>query len=172
MSVLVDLDGEPPKDIAHFIHQMVLGFGQLEYLLALTMKRCQPTMSVPQALEKARKLWRFQSLAKEAEWMFSIQATDQHREGELKALLEKAHELKSIRDKVVHGLWCRDPRINEWQWIYRGVKEKYSIENFESWTLDLRSIIIGINEITRPGFLNSASPMFDPKFADLTEILE
>ena len=148
MSKLVHLTGNMPNDRAQAIAEIVMQWGRLEHVLALTIKRTSG-MTIAEALKRARALNSIDRLTDEVRSHFSVHAQNQDREGALTELLSDVLALAKLRNDVVHGLWCFDD-AGAPLWIRTPVRYEVGAESLVWIANHIGDLTAKINALTRP----------------------
>jgi hypothetical protein len=150
--MLVSIDAPIPERISSQIGQLVCRWGQLEHVLALTIKRTVK-VSIEEALVRARELNSIPRLTNEVRARFAVHAQNQGREGELTSLLQDVICLSKVRNDVVHGLWCFGER-GEPLWLRAPARSEYEETSLDWLCNKIRDVTAAINALTRPDLVS------------------
>ena len=147
---LINLTVDLPDDILKAIGRLTISFGQLEYVLALTILRTSSNgMTFEEAHEKAKKLVSIHALAERAYEEFQRRTLDQNIEARFLALVGDVRDLARRWADVKHALWGigKDGRVN---WVVRGQQAPVDIEQLTQLDEDICGTKDALNQLTSP----------------------
>ena len=139
-----------PDDILMAIGRLTVSFGQLEYVLALTIIRTSSTgMTFGEAHEKAKTLVSIHALAERAYEEFQRRTLDQNIEARLHALVGDVRDLARRWADVKHALWGtgEDGRVN---WVARGQQAPVDTELLAQLDEEICATRDALNQLTSP----------------------
>jgi hypothetical protein len=155
-----ELTDDLPSDILILIGQINVGYGQLEHVLKLTIKRTTEGLSLEEATKMARSLG-WMGLRIKARTQFEKWALDQRMEKKFKIRLDHADCVVKRRHDVAHGVWGKDDRGNlYWE---RADPNKDPATELQEIRGQLRNLIRRMEKFTRVAptrsSVQSAKPM-------------
>ena len=142
-------------DLLMVIGQIVVSFGQLEHIVALTIKRTSP-MTLEEAEALTDGIVERSAKAKES---YEIWATNQGLEAEFLKLVDKAGKVARRRNDVIHAFWAKDP-AGCIQWRRNGLQKKIDIEQLKVLRDDIHLLAAEINGTTAPASVRIESPEY------------
>ena len=147
MSFTVNLKDDLPDEIKDLIARISVRHGQLEHVLAMTIKRTSPGRSLSEAMARAQYLLNQPALTEEAMQIYGKDTDDHEAEAEFLDVLNRARKASSARRDVDHALWAYDEQGNL-VWLRNGVS--MDISTLSSIHTNLVDAVRDLNAKTRP----------------------
>lgn len=143
-SVTVTLSHDLDPALLLLIGKVIVRHGQLEYLLALSIKRTS-SMSIQEAVRLTKGMLERSHMASET---FALWAQNQEDEAYFDGLLEEARRLNDQRNDIVHAFWTRHDGADHWNRL--GVQREINYSELKTLVMDLMSVITRLNAATAP----------------------
>lgn len=152
--IMINCTYDLGDDLLKVIGQIVVSFGQLEHIVAMTIKRTSPSMTLAEAEALTDGIVERSTRAQEN---FEIWAMNQDLEGDFGKLIEKVHKIARRRNDVVHALWGKDPE-GRVRWQRKGGGTKIEINRLKQLRDDIRLLAALITGATRPDLITIEMP--------------
>lgn len=147
---LINTAVDLPDDILTAIGRLTVSYGQLEYILALTIKRTSSTgMTFEEAHEEAKMLVSIHALAERAYENFRRRTLNQDIEARFHALVADIRDLARRWADVKHALWGigEDGRVN---WVVRGQQAPVDLDQLAQLDEDICVTRDAFDQFTSP----------------------
>lgn len=141
-------------DLLKVIGQIVVSFGQLEHIVAMTIKRTSPSMTLAEAEALTDGIVERSTRAQES---FERWAMDQDLEGDFGKLIEKVRKIAHRRNDVVHALWGKDPE-GRVRWQRKGGNTIIEIDRLKLLRSEIQLLAAFITGATRPDLVKIEMP--------------
>lgn len=112
MARQVDLTDELPPELLVLLGRLLVNFGQIEYLLQLSIKRLSGK-GLSDGLRDAERLVNLSELCEEAQRLFEQQTMDQGLEGDFRNIITCVKNLNDMRPNVIHGFFGVDQATSD-----------------------------------------------------------
>jgi len=141
----IDFTCDLGDELLKVIGEIVVSFGQLERVIALTIKRAEPSTTLADA---EALVIRVGADGNRAINSYQQLVMDQGLEADFEELMKKADAIAPRRHDVVHGHWGRDGnRCVRWQ--RKGEYKELYIDQLERLRDDIRHLVAEINQKLR-----------------------
>ena len=134
-----------PDDLKRVIGEISIAYGQLEFALAMCIKRTDPKIDIEDARVLAESL---SARLATAGTRFAIWYKDQRREAEFERLIERATQLAKHRNGVVHALWAKN-KEGEICWLRMGFYRSINLDELGTLRDDIYRVTAELNGTTR-----------------------
>jgi len=152
--ILINCTYDLGDDLLKVIGEIVVCFGQLEHVVAMTIKRTSPSMTLAEAEALTDGIVARSTHAQER---FEVWAMDQNREGDFMRLIAEVRRIVPRRNDVVHALWGKDPE-DRVRWQRNGRDTEIEIDQLERLRNEIRLLTAAINGTTRPDLVTIEVP--------------
>ncbi len=141
-------------DLLQVIGQIVVSFGQLEHVVALTIKRTSPSMTLAEAEALTDGIVQRSTRAQES---FERWAMYQNLEADFGKRIEAVRRIARRRNDVIHALWGRDPE-GRVRWQRSGENRGIEINQLRHLRDAILLLAAAITEATRPDLVTIEIP--------------
>ena len=152
--IMINCTYDLGDDLLKVIGQIVVSFGQLEHIVAMTIKRTSPSMTLAEAVALTDGIVERSTRAQES---FERWAMDQNLESDFRQRIEEVSRLARRRNDVIHALWGRDTE-GRVRWQRSGKNIGIEINRLRLLRDEIRLLAAAITEATRPDLVTIEIP--------------
>lgn len=152
--ILINCTYDLGDDLLKVIGQIVVSFGQLEHIVAMTIKRTSQSMTLAEAEALTDGIVERSTRAQES---FERWAMDQGLEGDFAKLIEEVRKIARRRNNVVHGLWGKTPE-GRVRWQRKGGPTVIEIDQLKLLRSEIQLLAAAITDTTRPDLVTIEMP--------------
>ena len=152
--IMIDCTYELGDDLLQVIGQIAVSFGQLEHVVALSIKRTSPSMTLAEAEALRDSIVLLSNRAQES---YVNWAMDQNLEANFRQRFEEVRGIARRRNDVFHAFWGRDGEGGV-RWHRSGRARRIDINELRQLWDDIWQLAGRINEATRPDLVRFETP--------------
>jgi len=130
------------------VGRLTIAFGQLDYVLQITVKR-HLNKSFGEGMREAERLQTINALRDRAEWQHGRRVMDQKKEAKFMGLMERISDLYKERQAVIHGLWAKDGQGQVVR-IWKRKPQSTDLRHLEKLFKSVQRVTLDLNAFTLP----------------------